>query len=45
MEENIDVKNVKSMSENKYIYIKNHKATFNRNINKDTNKPNKEKNL
>ena len=25
------------------IYIKNHKVTSNRNVNKDTNKPNKEK--
>ena len=29
--------------ESKYICIKNHKVTPNRNVNKDTNKPNKEK--
>ena len=30
-------------NESKYIYIKNYKVTSNRTINKETNKPNKEK--
>ena len=39
------MKNVKEYVKkvNIYIYIKNHKVTSNRNVNKDTNKPNKEK--
>ena len=30
-------------NESKYIYIKNYKVTSNRTVNKETNKPNKEK--
>ena len=36
------MKNVRVCKESKYIY-KNHKVTSHRNVNKDTNKPNKEK--
>ena len=43
MKKNINVKNVKEHVKNVSIYIKNHKVTSNRNVNKDTNKPNKEK--
>ena len=36
-------KNVKEYVKNVNIYIKNHKVTSNRNVNKDTNEPSKEK--
>ena len=41
MKKNINVKNVKEYVKKVNIYIKNHKVTSNRNVNKD--KPNKEK--
>ena len=37
------MKNVKEYVKKVNIYIKNNKVTSNRNVNKDTNKPNKEK--
>ena len=37
------MKNVKKYLEKVNIHIKNHKVTSNKNVNKDTNKPNKEK--
>ena len=37
------MKNVKEYAKKVNIYIKNNKVTSNRNVNKDTNKPNKEK--
>ena len=43
MLKNIGVKNVKEYVKKVNIYIKNYKVTSNRNVNKDTNKPNKEK--
>ena len=43
MQKNINVKTVKEYVKNVNIYIKNHKVTSNRNVNKDTNKPSKEK--
>ena len=43
MQKNINVKNVKESVKNVNIYIKNHKVTSNRNVNKDTNKPSKGK--
>ena len=36
-------KNLKEYVKKVNIYIKNYKVTSNRNVNKDTNKPNKEK--
>ena len=43
MYKNINVKNVKEYAKKVNLYIKNYKVTPNRNVNKDTNKPNKEK--
>ena len=43
MYKNINAKNVKEYVKNVNIYIKNHKVTSNRNVNKDTNKPSKKK--
>ena len=43
MSKNINVKNVKEYAKKVIMYIKNHKVTSNRNVNNDTNKPNKEK--
>ena len=43
MQKNINVKNVKEYVKKVNIYTKNHKVTSNRNVNKDTNKPSKEK--
>ena len=37
------MKNVKEYVKNVNIYIKNHKVMSNRNVNKDINKPSKEK--
>ena len=45
MQKNINVKNVKEYVKNVNIYIyiyKNYKVTPNRNVNKETNTPNKE---
>ena len=39
----MNAKNVKEYIKKVNIYIKNHKVTSNRNVNKDTNKPSKEK--
>ena len=45
MQKNINEENVKGYLKkvNKYIYIKNYKVRSNRNVNKETNKRNKEK--
>ena len=43
MQENINLKNVKEFVKKVNIYIKSYKFTSNGNVNKDTNKPNKEK--
>ena len=45
MQKNINVQNVKEYVNKVNIYIKNDKITSNRNVNKDTNKPNKEQNI
>ena len=37
------MKNVKEYAKKVNMYIKNHKVISNRNVNNDTNKPNKEK--
>ena len=42
---NINVRNVKEYVKKVNIYMKNHKIASNRNVNKDTNKPNKKKNI
>ena len=43
MQKNINVKNVKEYVKKVNIYMKNFKVTSNRNVNKETNKQNKEK--
>ena len=43
MQKNINVKNVKECVNKENIYMKNYKITSNRNINKETNRQNKEK--
>ena len=43
MQKNINAKNVKGCAEKVNIYLKNYKVTSNRNVNKETNKQNKEK--
>ena len=43
MQKNINVQNVEEYVKKVNIYIKNYKITSNRNLNKETNKPNKEK--
>ena len=43
MQKNINVKNVKEHEKKIKIYIKNYKVTSNRIVNKENNKPNKEK--
>ena len=41
MQKNINVKTVKEYVKKANIYIKNYKVTSDRNVNKETNKPNK----
>ena len=43
MQKNINAKNVKGCAKKVNIYLKNYKVTSNRNVNKETNKQNKEK--
>ena len=43
MQKNINAKNVKEYVKKVNIYMKNFKVTSNRNVNKETNKQNKEK--
>ena len=43
MQKNINVQNVEEYVKKVNIYIKNYKITSNRNLNKETNKPKKEK--
>ena len=43
MQKNINVKNVKECVNKENIYMKNYKITSNKNINKETNRQNKEK--